>query len=106
MHWWQSFRLGLTCSTAYRYDVAKHVIIAGAGAFLLTDGAVGTPDLLPKDTYAIFKTDGSDLDDVVHQSLSNPKLTEHRRAGSDHVARHHTHALRWKQLLAHMADVK
>jgi len=104
MYWWQNCRIGLTCSTVHRYDVAKHLIIPGAGAFLLTDGTPGISDLLPGEAYATYKTDGSDLGDVVDRTLSDPALIKRQRAGTDHVAKQHTHHVRWRQLLAHVEN--
>ena len=105
MRWWQRCRLGLTCSCIWRYDNAKHVIIPGAGALLLTDGSAGISELLPNGTYATFKADGSDLTTVVNRALSDPRLLERRRAGAAHVARCHTHEVRWSQLLKRMSEV-
>lgn len=106
MTWWRRFRVGLTCSCVWRYDNAKHLIIPGAGALVLTDGSAGTADLLPKDTYVLYKTDGSDLVRVLDAALTDPHLLERRRAGAAHVAQHHTHAKRWTQLLQHMESVR
>jgi len=106
MHWWQRGRLGLTCSSIWRYENAKHVIIPGAGALLLTDGSPGISELLPSAAYTIYKTDGSDLNEVVRGALADPKLLERRREGAEHVAKHHTHAVRWSQLFTRMEAVR
>lgn len=103
MTWWRNVELGLTCSSVFRQENAKHLIIPAAGALLLTDGSPGLPDLLPADSYALYRTDGSDLMDVVRQLLEDRDATGRRRdATLAHVRWHHVHAVRWQQLLREM----
>lgn len=106
MTWWRRCRIGLTCSCIWKYDNAKHVIIPGAGALLLTDGSAGTSGLLPPEAYVTYKTDGSNLLEVVRKTLADPHLLERRRSGAAHVARCHTHATRWSQLLKWVEKTK
>lgn len=106
MHWWRACKVGLTCSCIWKYDNAKHLIIPAAGALLLTDGSAGLRELLPSDAYALYKTDGSDLTAVVDKVLADPKLLERRRHAAAYVKKHHTHGLRWAELLHEMAKVK
>jgi hypothetical protein len=102
MHWWQNCRVGLTCSCIWRYDNSKHLIIPGAGALLLSDGSAGLSELLPRSAYEIYKTDGSDLVEVLDKALADPKLFERRRTAAEHVMKHHTHSMHWRTLLREM----
>lgn len=99
-HWWRGVEIGLTCSSVFRQENAKHLIIPAAGALLLTDGSPGLPALLPPGSYATYRSDASDVVDVVRGLLDDPRAMQQRRdIALAHVRAHHTHAQRWAELL-------
>lgn len=98
--WWRKCRIGLTCSSKWRYENAKHVIIPAAGALLLTDGTRGLPMLLPAPAYETYDGSCADLRTVVDRLLASTILLERRRHAAQRVQQLHTHPTRWADLLA------
>jgi hypothetical protein len=102
MQFWRSTLIGLTCTSAAKYDNAKHVIIPGAGALLLTDGTVGTERLLGPNWLPYDKNPDS-LRANVQWAIDQPEYAlQKRKAAYDLVATKHTHAARWDDLLRAM----
>lgn len=91
--------LGVTCSGLFRYDNAKHLEIPACGALLLTDGTDGTDALLPDpEMYERYELDAN-VRGLVLRLLAEPDTCRRRaRLAADHVRRHHSHAVRWKEL--------
>jgi hypothetical protein len=106
MHSLTQHALGLTCSSRYRLDTAKHLEIPAAGALLLTDGlAEGLSHLLPdREMYMAFE-DARQLRRRLQSLLQARTVLEERAARARaHVLAHHTDARRGEELIAVMKD--
>lgn len=106
MHWWRKCSIGLSCGGTWGYNVAKDLIIPGAGAILLSSGPKGLDKLLPRDAYVVYGPNAQNVVTLVEQTLADKRLLERRIIAAKHVEKFHTHATRWAELLSLAMEAK
>jgi len=90
-------QFGLTCAGINDVEVAKHVEIPAAGSILLTTDGPGVRQMLPTDSYLVYRDD--DVVTVVRDALAAPERMEQMATRCrEHVHAHHTNAVRVREL--------
>ena len=92
---------GLTCSSRWRVNVAKHIEIPAAGAVLLTDAGPedGMGRLLPEELYVRYTPEN--VVDVVRRMVEEPEMAEEiGHQAQKHCEEHHTDKVRAKEMCA------
>ncbi len=89
--------LGLTCTTRWRLNPAKHFEIPACGTVLMTDGAQGMDQILPADLYVKYQP--PTVVDTVRRALADDhRLRQMAVDSRAYMRTHHTDAIRAKEL--------
>lgn len=99
MRWFRQCQIAIACGSKYQLQMAKHVIIPGAGALLLADKTEGLDILLPEGSYLTCPM-GGDIGSVVAKALSDPaRLAGMATKAHEAVRTLHLHENRWRQIV-------
>jgi hypothetical protein len=94
----KSAEIALACTGVYRLNMAKHIEIPAAGTALMTDGAPGMDQLLPKGMYLQYTVDN--VVEVARMALNDlPATREMAAAAKAHVYEHHNDQVRAGQIM-------